>query len=52
MSEITEELLFLILHETAKPFPNFNATGRRLLIEFRTTGEEQELLEGMHYCIN
>jgi len=35
MSEISEHLAFLILDETSKSFPKFNATGRRFFIKFR-----------------
>ena len=42
VSAIREKLTFMISDETTKSFPKFNATGRRLLIKFRTPGEGQE----------
>ena len=35
VSQISEQLPFLILDETSKYFPKFNARGRSLLIKFR-----------------
>ena len=42
MSEITERLPFFILSEMTKSISKYNATGRSLLIKFKTPGEEQE----------
>jgi hypothetical protein len=41
-SRIADELPFMILEETTKSFPKFNATGRSLLIKCNSLGEEQE----------
>jgi hypothetical protein len=51
---VSEQLPFLILDETSKSFPKFNANGRRLVIKVRTPGEEKTLtpISGTHYCIN
>ena len=38
LSEIREQLPFLILDETMKSFPKFNSTGRGFLIKFRPLG--------------
>ena len=38
---LSEQLPFLILDDTSKSFPKFNATGRSLLIKFITPGEVQ-----------
>jgi hypothetical protein len=38
------QLPFIILCETTKTFPKFNATGRSLFIKFNTPGEEQETI--------
>jgi hypothetical protein len=40
----TQQLPFIILGETSKSFPKFNATGLSMLIKFRAPGEEQEPL--------
>ena len=41
VSKIREQLPYMILDETSKSFPKFNASGRSLLIKFRAPGEEQ-----------
>ena len=41
VSEIREQLPFMVLDETSKSFPKLNATGRSLLLKFRTPGEEE-----------
>jgi len=51
VSETTERLPFMILDETSKSFPKFNATGRRLLIKFKSAGEEQEPTVYLKECI-
>jgi len=51
MSEMREQLPFMILVETSKSFPKFNATGLSLLIKFRTPGEEQNLTTYLRECI-
>ena len=51
MSEILEKLPFMILDETSKSFPKFNATGRSLLIRFRTPREEQNTTTYLRECI-
>jgi len=51
VSEITEHLPFIILEETRKSFPKFNATGRSLLIKFSPPGEEQEITVYLKECI-
>ena len=51
VSEIREQLPFMILDETSKHFPKFNTTGRSLLIKFRTQGEEQEPAAYLKECI-
>jgi len=38
---LSEQLPFMILDETSKSFPKFNATGRILLIKFNSLVEEQ-----------
>ena len=48
---MTEQLLFSILEETSKSYPKFNATGRSLLIKFRTPGEEQNPTTYLKECI-
>ena len=48
---MSEQLPFLILDETSKSFPKFNATGRSLIIEFRTPGEEQNPTTYLRECI-
>ena len=40
-SEIREQLPFMILDETLKSFPKFNASGHSLLIRFRTPDDDQ-----------
>ena len=42
VSEIREQLRFMILDETSKTFPKFNATGLSVPIKFRPLGEGQE----------
>jgi len=51
VSEIHEQLPFMILDETSKSFPKFNATGRSMLIRFRTPGEEQNPIAYLKECI-
>ena len=51
VSEIREQLPFMILNETSKSFPKFNASGRRLLIRFRPPGEEQNPTSYLRECI-
>ena len=51
MSEITEQLPFLILDETSKPFPKFNATVRILLITFRPPAEDVQPTVYLKECI-
>ena len=50
-SEIREQLPFMILDETSKSFPKFNATGRSFLIMFRTPVEGQEPTVYLKECI-
>jgi len=45
------EKLPLILDETTKSFPKFNARGRSLLIKFRPPGEEREPTGYLKECI-
>jgi hypothetical protein len=51
VSEISEQLPFLILDETSKSFPKFNATGRSLLIKFRSPAEPVEPAVYLKECI-
>ena len=51
VSEIREQLPFMILDETSKSFPKFNASGRSMLIRFRTPGEEQNPKAYLKECI-
>jgi hypothetical protein len=51
LSEIIEQLPFLILDETSKSFPKFNATGRSLLIKFRPPAEDVEPTVYLKECI-
>ena len=51
MSGITEQLPFMILDESTKSLPKFNATGRSLLIKFRPPGEEQGPTAYLKECI-
>ena len=51
MSEISEQLPFLILDETSKSFLKFNATGRSLLIKFRPPAEHVEPNVYLKECI-
>ena len=44
------QLPFRILDETSKSFPKFNATGRSLLIKFKSPGEEQEQVAYFQKC--
>ena len=48
---VSERQPHLILDETSKSFPKFNATGRSLLIKFRTPGEEQNPTTYLRECI-
>ena len=48
---MSEQLPFLILDETSKYFPKFYATGRSLLIKFRTPGEEENPSIYLRECI-
>jgi hypothetical protein len=41
----------MILDEMSKSFPKFNATGRSMLIRFRTPGEEQNPIAYLKECI-
>jgi hypothetical protein len=50
-SEISEQLPFFILDETSKSFPNFNATGRSLLIKFRPPTQDVEPTVYLKECI-
>jgi len=38
---LSEQLPFIIMDETSKSFPKFNATGRSQLIKFNSPVEEQ-----------
>lgn len=38
---ITEQLHFMILHETAQSFPKCKTTGRSLLSKFRAPAQEE-----------
>jgi len=40
-----------ILDETSKTFPKFNATGRILLITFKSPGEEEDPATYLKECI-
>ena len=51
VSEIREQLPFMILDETSNFFPKFNASGRSLLIRFRPPGEGQEPATYLKECI-
>ena len=51
VSEIHEQLPFMILDETSKSFPKCNTTGRSLLIKFRPPGEEQNPTAYLKECI-
>ena len=51
MPEISEQLPFLILDETSKSFPKFNATGRILLIMLRPHAEHVEPTVYLKDCI-
>jgi hypothetical protein len=50
-SRWADELPFMILDETTKSFPKFNATGPSLLINFNSPGEEQEPASYLRECI-
>jgi hypothetical protein len=50
-SRRADELPFMILDETTKSFPKFNATGRSLLIKFNSPGEKQEPTSCLRECI-
>lgn len=51
MSETSVNLPFLILDKTSKSFPKCNATGRSMLVEFNSPGEEQEPTAYIKECI-
>ena len=51
LSEISEQLPFLILDEASKSFRKFNATGRSLLITFRPPTEDVEPTLCLKECI-
>ena len=51
MSGIREQLPFMILDETSKPFPEFNATGRSLMIKFRPPRDGQEQTTYFNECV-
>jgi len=51
VSEISEQLPFLILDEASKSFRKFNATGRSLLITFRPPTEDVEPTLCLKECI-
>jgi len=51
VSEISEQLHFLILVDNSKSFPKFNATGRSLLITFRPPVEDVEPTVYLKECI-
>jgi len=48
---LSEQLPFVILNETSKSFPRFNATGRSLVIEFNSPVEEQNPGTYLKECI-
>jgi len=48
---LSEQLPFMILDETSKSFPKFNAIGRRLLIKFNSPVEEQNIGTYLKECI-
>jgi len=48
---MSEQLPFLILDQTAKSFPEFNATGRSFLIKFSVSSEEQDPTTYLKECI-
>jgi len=50
-SETKEQLPFIILVETSKPFPKFNTTGCSMLIKFKSPGEEQEPTVYVKECV-
>jgi hypothetical protein len=41
----------MIVEDTSKSFPKFNATGRSLLIKFNSSGEDQEPTAYLKECI-
>ena len=51
VSEISEQLAYMILDETLKSFPKCNATGRSFLIKFIPQGEEQNPTTYIRECI-
>ena len=51
VSNISEHLPFLILDETSKSFPNFNETGRSLLIKLRSPAEHVKRNVYLKECI-
>jgi len=51
VSEATEQLPFMVLDKTCKPFSKFDATGRSLLIKFKSPGEEQKATVYLKECI-
>jgi len=48
---LSEQLSFMILDETSKSFPKFNATGRSLLIKFNSSVEEENPGSYLKECI-
>jgi len=50
-NSLSEQLPFMILDETSKSFPKFNATGRSLLIMFNSPAEEQNPVTYLKECI-
>jgi hypothetical protein len=51
VSEIRKQLPFMILDETSKSFSKFNASGRSMLIRFRTPDEKQNPTAYLKECI-
>jgi len=51
LSEIIEQLPFLILDESSKSFPKFNTKGHSLLINFRPATEDVEPTVYLKECI-
>ena len=48
---VSEQISFLILYQTSKSFPKFNATGHSLLIKFNSPGEEKTPATYLKVCI-
>ena len=51
VSEIREQLPFMILDESSKSFPKCNASGGSLLLKFTPPGEEQNPTTYLRECI-